>query len=303
MRTLATRRHNIAPAGPWTIAAQATLTVSRLEQQHEAEALAFLEERPTHTFGMVGFIRANGLVSTHNRGTFYGCRDERGQLEGVALIGHYILFETRSDSAIEMFARLAQECTVAHMVLGEQDKVETFWRCYAGGGQSPRLFGRELLLEQSWPVEVREPVPGLRLATLTDLDQIVPAHAQSAFEESGINPLEVDPEGFRQRCARRIQQGQTWVWIENGKLLFKAEVITETNLVTYLEGVWVAPLERGKGYGVRCISQLGQDFLTRSSRVCLLVNEKSEGARAFYKRAGYKFVGYYDTVFLKQRVH
>jgi predicted GNAT family acetyltransferase len=303
MQTLTTKSQNTAHPGPWTIAAVATVTACRLENQHEAEVLSFLEERPTHTFGMVGFIRANGLVSPHNRGTFYGCRNERGELEGVALIGHYILFETRTDSAIRVFACLAQECTVAHMVLGEQDKVETFWCYYADGGQSPRLFGRELLLEQSWPVEVREPVPGLRLATLTDLDLVVPAHAQSAFEESGVNLLQIDPEGFRQRCARRIEQGQTWVWIENGKLLFKAEVLTETTLVTYLEGVWVDPLERGKGYGVRCITQLGQDFLTRSSRVCLLVNEKSEGARAFYKRAGYKFIGYYDTVFLKQRVH
>ena len=303
MHTLATRRQNIAQPGPWTIAAVTTVKASLLGVEHEAEVLAFLDERPSHTFGMIGFIKANGLVSPHNRGTFYACRNERGQLEGVALIGHYILFETRTDKAIKVFARLAQECTVAHMVLGEQDKVEIFWRYYADGGQSPRLFGRELLLEQRWPVEVREAVPGLRLAALADLDLVVPAHAQSALEESGVNPLEVDPSGFRQRCARRIEQGQTWVWIENGKLLFKAEVITETALVTYLEGVWVDPQERGKGYGLRCMSQLARVLLARSSCVCLLVNEKSEGARAFYKSAGYQFIGYYDTVFLKQRVN
>ena len=303
MKMLATRRQNTAHSGPWTIAAATTLTTSLLDVEHQAEVLAFLDERPTHTFGMLGFIKANGLVSPHNRGNFYACRNERGQLEGVALIGHYILFETRTDATIEVFARLAQECTVAHMVLGEQDKVEKFWSYYADGGQTPRLFGRELLLEQRWPVVVREPVTGLRLATLDDLDLIVPAHAQSALEESGINPLDVDPIGFRQRCARRIEQGQTWVWIENGKLLFKAEVITETPLVTYLEGVWVDPQERGKGYGLRCMSQLARVLLARSSRVCLLVNENSADARAFYKSAGYQFIGYYDTVFLKQRVN
>jgi predicted GNAT family acetyltransferase len=303
MLTLATRQQNIARPGQWTIAAAPTLTASLLGVEHEAEVLAFLSERPDHTFGMIGFINANGLVSSHNRGTFFACRNERGQLEGVALIGHYILFETRTDSAIKVFARLAQECTVAHMVLGEQDKVDTFWRYYADGGQAPRLFGRELLMEQRWPVPVRGAVQGLRLATLADLDLVIPAHAQSALEESGVNPFEVDPRGFRQRCARRIEQDRTWVWTQNGKLLFKAEVITETALVTYLEGVWVDPQERGKGYGLRCISQLATVLLARSSCVCLLVNEKAEGAQAFYKRAGFQFVGYYDTVFLKQRVN
>jgi ribosomal protein S18 acetylase RimI-like enzyme len=288
---------------PWTNDATTTVTVSRLVNKDQAEVLAFLEERPAHTFGMVGFIKTNGIVSAHNRGSFYACRDEEGQLEGVALIGRYILLETRTDAAIEGFARLAKEFGGAHMVLGEQDSVETFWRYYEDGGQAPRRFCREMLLEQRLPVEVPQPVPGLRLATLCDLELVVPAHAQSAFDESGIDPLQVDPEGFRQRCARRIRQGQTWVWIEDGRLIFKAEVITDTSLVTYLEGVWVDPRDRGKGNGSRCMSQLGRIFLMRSSSVCLLVNEKAECAIAFYERAGYKFIGYYDTVFLKPQTH
>jgi len=289
--------------GPWTIGAATTVTVSRLAHEHEAEVLAFLDERPIHTFGIVGFIRANGLVSPHNRGTFYACRDQQGQLEGVALIGHHILFEARTDAAIEAFARVAQECKDAHMVLGEHEKVETFWSYYEDGGQSPRLFCRELLLEQRWPIEVQEAVTGLRPATLDDLDMVVPAHAQCALDENGIDPLQVDPEGFRQRCARRIEQGQTWVWIENGRLIFKAEVLTDTSQVCYLEGVWVDPDERGKGIGSRCMTHLGRRLLMRSSSVCLLVNEKSESARALYRSAGYKFIGCYDTIFLKQQVH
>ena len=278
-------------------------SVSRLDTEHHGEVLCFLEERPAHTFGMVGFITLNGLVSPHNRGSFYACRDEEGHLLGVALIGHYILMETRSAAAIEAFAKLAKEFCGAHMVLGEQDAVEAFWSYYEDGGQAPRRFCRELLLEQRWPVDARETVPGLRKATLNDLELVVPAHAQSAIEESGIDPLQVDPQGFRQRCARRIEQGQTWVWIEDGRLKFKAEVLTDTSLVSYLEGVWVDPQERGQGNGSRCLSQLGRNLLMKSKSVVLLVNEQAEGARAFYKKAGYKFIGFYDTVFLKPQTH
>src|ERR1051326_3761784 len=88
-----------------------SMTVQSLTDEHREEVLAFLATRPIHTFGLAGFIRDNGLVSPHNRGTFYGCRNDQGSLEGVALIGHFILFETLSTEATAAFARIAQECT------------------------------------------------------------------------------------------------------------------------------------------------------------------------------------------------
>ena len=279
------------------------LIVRRLTAEDESEVLAFLEERPIHTFGMAGFIRSNGVVSPHNHGEFYACRDQRGELQGVALIGRYILVETRSDAAIEAFAHLAQNCRDAHMLLGEQDQIETFWNHYADGGQLAGKSCREYLFEQRWPVEVKPAVPGLRLATIEDLDLIVPAHAQIAFDESGIDPLQVDPERFRQRCARRIELGQSWVLVEDGKLIFKAEVVSDTPEVIYLEGIWVDQQERGRGIGSRCMSQLSRSLLVRSSSVCLLVNEDNRSARAFYEKAGFKFVSYYDTIYLEQQVH
>ena len=276
------------------------LMVEELKAEQEPEVMDFLRERPTHTFGMAGFIRTNGLVSPQNRGSFYACRDKDGQLQGVALIGHYILLETRGHSAVEAFARLAADNRDGHMLLGEQDSVQAFWDHYSEKGQELRLVCRELLLEQNWPIEVGEAVRGLRLATMDDLDLVVPAHARLAFDESGVDPLVTNPDGFRQRCARRIEAGQIWVWVEEGKLMFKADVITDTPEVIYLEGVWVDPSERGKGNGLRCMSQLNTEFLLRSRCVCVLVNDSFEAAQRFYKKAGFKVIGNYDTIFLKK---
>jgi hypothetical protein len=274
-----------------------------LTAAEEPDVLDFLARRPIHTFGMAGFIRANGLVSPHNRGKFYAYRNDAGALEGVALIGHFILFEALSEAAIAAFARLAQDCCGLNMLLGEEGKVQTFWRYYSERGRPARLYCRELLLELRWPMEVHDEAQGLRPATIDDLDLIVPAHAQSAFDDSGIDPLQADPVGFRQRCARRVTQGQTWVWVEDGKLLFKADIITDTPEVVYLEGVWVNPLERRKGYGLCCMSQLSKDCLKRTGSVCLLVNEQFQSAQAFYKKAGYKFISNYDTIFLEQNAN
>jgi len=247
---------------------------------------------------MVGFIRDNGLVSPLNRGTFYGCRNRHGQLEGVALIGHATLMETTTDRALQAFAEIAQQCSATHMIMGEQQRIDEFWNHYAEGGQEMRLACRELLFELRWPIQVQEQVTGLRPATSADLELVMTVQAPMAFAESGVNPLDKDPEGFRQRCARRIEQGRSWVLVENGSLIFKAEVVSDTPEVMYLEGVWLNPDERGKGRGLRCMSQLARNLLSPSQSLCLFVNETNTAAQLFYKRAGYKLRSIYDTVFL-----
>ncbi len=272
--------------------------VFSLQPSDEQEVLEFLSQRPIHTVAMVGFIDDNGIVSRLNRGTFYGCRNQEGQLEGVALIGHATLVETTTDRALEALAEVAQTCKNTHMIMGEKERIHDFWSSYDAAGQAMRHACREQLFELQWPVEVLEEVTGLRLATLADLDLILPVHAQLAFEESGVNPLERDPEGFRQRCARRIEQERTWVWVEDGELVFKADVVSDTPSVIYLEGVWTNPENRCQGYGLRCMSQLARELMRRTESVCVLVNETNKPAQQFYLKAGYRRRAVYDTIFL-----
>jgi uncharacterized protein len=272
--------------------------VAELNASHEREVMDFLARRPIHTVGMVGLIYDNGLVSPFNRGTFYGCRNLQGQLEGVALIGHATLMETTSDRALEALAKIAQTCTTGHMIMGEQERINEFWDYYAEAGQQMRRACREQLFELRWPVEARAEVPGLRLATAADLELIIPVQAEMAFNESGVNPLERDPEGFRQRCARRIEQGRTWISVEAGKLIFKADIVADTSSVIYLEGIWTRAEQRSQGFGLRCMSQLARLLLCRTQSICVLVNENNTKAQNFYQRAGYKRRAVYDTIFL-----
>jgi hypothetical protein len=184
------------------------------------------------------------------------------------------------------------------MIIGEQAQTNHFWDYYAEDGQEMRLFCREMLYELRYPVEAHSPVTGLRPATLAELEPLMTVHAEMAFEESGVNPLEVDPEGFRRRCARRIEQGRTWAYIKDGRLVFKADVISETPEITYLEGIYVSPEDRGQGYGVRCLTQLSRHLLAHAKAICVLVNERNRAAQALYRKARYKPDGIYDTVYL-----
>ena len=285
---------------PYLPEANVTVDVIELTEDDRNEVLAFLAERPVHTVCIAGFIRDNGLISPHNRGTFYGCRNSEGRLEGVALIGHATLIEARTARAMEEFGLVAQGYQRTHMILGEKDKVEQFWNYYADEGQEMRLACRELLFELRYAMQVRDEVDGLRRATLEDLDKIAPVQASMAEEESGKNPMEIDPDGFRARCARRIEMGRVWLLEEDGRLVFKADVQSDTPDVVYLEGVWVNPSERGKGIGRQCLRQLCQDLLVRTKSVCVLVNEENHRAHTFYRMCNFKMRGVYDSIFLQQ---
>ena len=93
-----------------------------LTNKSKTEVPNFLAERPLHTVAMTGFIRDNELVSPANRGAFYGVRNDEGKLEGVALIGHATLMETRTQRAVHAFAEVAQKCSATHMILGESNE-------------------------------------------------------------------------------------------------------------------------------------------------------------------------------------
>jgi len=280
---------------------RADVRVQQLGPETEVEVLSFLRERPIHTVAMMSLILDNGIVSPLNRGTFYGCRDVNGYLEGVALIGHATLLETVSSRALRALAEVARDCPNTHMIMGEQNRIKELWSYCSSTGQQMRLACTESLLEFHYPIEVHSTPPKLRLATPDELDFVLPIQAQMAFEESGVDPRDVDPEGFRKRCLRRINQGRTWVVFEDDKLAFKADIIAQTPEVVYIEGVWLSEEKRSQGYGASCMAELSRTLLQRASSICLLVNYKNTTAQAFYRRCGYQFRATYLTIFLPRK--
>lgn len=279
-----------------------SLTTHRLRNQDEPEVLEFLRERPVHTAVMSGFIRDNGMENMLNRGYFYACRNSAGLIQGVALIGHGMFIEARCDEALKEFARLAQGFGRTHMIMGEQKMIERFWAFYAAGGQLMRHAFREVLFELNEAPVIFVPIPGLRPAEPADLSMLVPLHASLAVDESGIDPLARDPDGFRRRCQRRIEQGRVRVLIEGGEVIFKADIISDTPDAIYVEGVYVHPHRRGQGYGSRCLAQMSGELLERTKSISLLVDEHRHLAQRFFQKSGFVARGYYETIFLQERI-
>ncbi|MGC2235864.1 MAG: GNAT family N-acetyltransferase [Pyrinomonadaceae bacterium] len=270
-----------------------------LTEANRQEVLEFLAMRPVHTVVMTSFVQDNGMESADNRGRFYGYRNLNGKLEGVALIGHTTLIESRSTDSLMAFAIAAKTSeTPIKLLMSDGKTTEKFWNYFAGAGQQPRLVCTELLFELNFPFLVQDCKWEVRPAKEDELEQIAEAHAEVALIESGVNPLEKDREGFLKRTLRRIEKERTFVVFENGKLVFKADIVAETSETAYLEGIYVAPEYRGQGVGSSCLSELSQQLLNRVQHICLLSNIEFENAHRSFLKAGYKNTDCCQTIFV-----
>ena len=288
------------PTFPSEQSADSPFIFEELFADSEEMVLEFLSHRPIQTVGMAGLIRDNGIVSYHNRGSFYGCWNTRRELEGVALIGHATLFEAKTVAALRAFAELAKSRNDIHMIMAERQSTREFLFYYSEGGQMVRHSCEQILFRttQAGP---QQSVSRIRQAKAEDLELILPVHAQMCLVESGVNPLAVDPLGFRRRCVLRLKRNRTYVWVERDELNFKADIISETPDAIYLEGIWINTKISGSGFALRCLSQLVSTLLSRTQSVCLFTNVANRSAIRLYEKAGFSAQGLFESVFLEPR--
>lgn len=281
-------------ATPWQ---SASVRVSPASAGMEDEILSALSNPSLTNVIMRGLIQDNGVVSLKNRGRFYVCHNAENELEGVALIGHSVLVEAFTEDSLEAFARIARHEASSHLLMGEHNSVRRFWNFYADQGQSPRHVCPILFLQHEGQFDGGSNVSGLRPAIPEDLEQVVRAQAAMALETSGVNPLQKDPVGFRQRYLQRIDKQRVWVLMKNGRLVFKLDVIADTPRATYIEGVYVSAEERGQGLGRSCVTAVGRIFLERTKGIYLFVESQNTRTKSFYLKLGFNVAGHYDLLY------
>ena len=139
---------------------------------------------------------------------------------------------------------------------------------------------------------------GLRAAALGDLDLLVPACARAHETELGIDPLMRDADGFRWRTRAQIEEGRSWIWEQDGVILFKAEASAWTPEAVQLQQVWTDPGVRRAGNGERGLRDLVRLLLEQVPRVCLFVRAENEAAIGLYEKIGMEHVLDYRSVLL-----
>jgi RimJ/RimL family protein N-acetyltransferase len=127
---------------------------------------------------------------------------------------------------------------------------------------------------------------GLRNATSGDFARLLPACAAAHEEEIGTDPLKRDPEGFRWRTRSQIDEGRSWLWLEDDTIRFKAEASAWTPSTVQIQQVWVDPSVRGRGYAQRGMRDLCRLLLGHVPHVCLFVRPENAPAIRVYEAIG-----------------
>ncbi|HEX4930561.1 MAG TPA: GNAT family N-acetyltransferase [Gaiellaceae bacterium] len=185
----------------------------------------------------------------------------------------------------------------ARMLIGEQQAVSDLWEAARAKLPKPRED------RPGQPVYTISHAPepgetGLRPARLSDLDLLVPACARAHEVELGIDPLARDADGFRWRTRTQIEEGRSWLWAENGVILFKAEASAWTPEAVQLQQVWTDPGARGAGNGGRGLRDLIRLLLGQVPRVCLFVRADNKPAIRLYDSVGMEHVLDYRSILL-----
>ena len=181
------------------------------------------------------------------------------------------------------------------MIIGHEESVDELWSAARLVMPRPRED------RPGQPVYVIDEPPdagssGVRAATLDDLDLLVPACALTHEEELGVDPLLRDPAGFRRRTAAQIDEGRSWLWVENETILFKAEASAWTPSAVQLQQVWVDPEARRQGNATRGLSDLCRLLLERTPTVCLFVRPENASALRLYEKIGMRQESTYRSV-------
>ena len=231
-------------------------------------------------------------VARRGLGRFVGLADGR-ELLALCHVGVNAVPSGRGCGA---FAREVVRVS-PRMLIGEAGAVSELWNDARSRLPRPRED------RPGQPVFVLRETPpadptGLRAATLDDLELLVPACAAAHQEELGVDPLRRDPEGFRWRTRQQIEEGRSWLWQEDGVILFKAEASAWTPSAVQLQQVWVDPPARRQGYGARGLRDLCRRLLEQVPTVCLFVRAENVAAIRLYEAIGMEHVLDYRSVLL-----
>ena len=218
---------------------------------------------------------------------------------GLCYSGANLVPDAAEPDAIAAFAerarRRGRRCS---SIVGPREQVVLLWS----------------LLQDAWgPArEVRDDQPLLALShdpliegdsrvrqvREDELDILMPACIEMFTEEVGVSPtMGSDGSLYRARVRELVASGRAIARIENGQVLFKAELGSVSSTVCQVQGVWVRPDLRGQG-----LAAPGMASVVRYARatfaptVSLYVNSYNEAAQRAYDRVGFKNKGTFATV-------
>jgi RimJ/RimL family protein N-acetyltransferase len=230
-------------------------------------------------------------VARRGLGRFTALEGEDGRLEALCHVGANVVPSGAGCAAFAGALRRARP----RMLIGEERAVGELWEAARDVLPRPRED------RPGQPVyELREPPEpgdtGLRQASPHDFELLVPACAATHREELGIDPLAREADAFRRRTWAQIEEGRSWLWLDEGVIRFKAEASAWTPGAVQIQQVWVDPRARGVGNARRGMRDLCRLLLATTPAVCLFVRAENTPALRVYEAVGMRRAGTYRSI-------
>jgi predicted GNAT family acetyltransferase len=223
---------------------------------------------------------------------------EDGVLTSLCYAGANLWPVEATPEAARQFAERARRAgRHSSSIVGPTAPVEAMWALLAPMWGPARDVRRQPLMATDTDPVV-DPEPGVRRVRIDELDTLLPACVAMFTEEVGVSPVAADGGAlYRARVAELIAEGRAFALIEDGRVLFKAEIGSATSQACQIQGVWVDPALRGNGLGTRGTAAVVEFALADVSPVVsLYVNDYNLPARKAYERIGFSTVGSFTSV-------
>lgn len=280
---------------PWT---RERAGVRTLESDDLGAALKCVAVSPVVNVFVDHRIRTTRLERRILGGEIWGFfRD--GQLTSMCHVGANLVLVNADEEAALAFAKttLTRRPHIATMV-GPRAAITTFWDAVQHDWWVPH--------DERWDQPHLEMKADSKVAldlkvqrtTSDQLDVLYPACVAMYREEVGTSP-EVDGGRtlYRQRVAGLIDRGWSFSRIENGKVLFKAEVACASPYAAQIQGVYVAPELRNQGLATAGIAAVVREIRTHIAPVAsLYLNAHNVAARTVYERVGFHQTETFSTL-------
>ncbi|MEU7132680.1 GNAT family N-acetyltransferase [Streptomyces sp. NPDC046261] len=276
-----------------------TTTTKVLEPGELDAALAVLDRDPVANAFVAARVQVAGLDPWRLGGEMWGWY-AGGRLESLCYAGANLVPICAGPDAVRAFAdrarRSGRRCS---SIVGPAEATTELWSLlepHWGPAREVRAH-QPLMVTRSMPAGI-EPDPFVRRVRKDEMDVIMPACVAMFTEEVGVSPLAGDGGLLYQaRVAELVGSGRSFARVEDGRVVFKAEIGAATDRACQIQGVWVAPEHRGRGLSVTGMAAVLRHALREVSPVVsLYVNDYNTAARATYRRVGFEEVGAFMSV-------
>ncbi|MEH6379143.1 GNAT family N-acetyltransferase [Streptomyces sp. KLMMK] len=276
-----------------------TTTTKVLEPGDIEAALGVLDRDPVANAFVAARVQVAGLDPWRLGGEMWGWYSA-GRLEALCYAGANLVPICAGPEAVRAFAdrarRAGRRCS---SIVGPAEATSALWSLlepHWGPAREVRAH-QPLMVTRSMPADI-EPDPLVRRIRKDEMEVIMPACVAMFTEEVGVSPLAGDGGLLYQaRVAELVGSGRSFARIEDGRVVFKAEIGAATPHACQIQGVWVAPEYRGRGLSVTGMAAVLRYALAEVSPVVsLYVNDYNTAARAAYRRVGFEETGAFMSV-------